>query len=240
LHARSAAQLVAPPDPRAQAAAPSPRAPADVHAAELAEPVVAEPVVAEPALAEPALVDPAAEPRPQDDASMRLHAHVGYQLMAQALPEPMAAIALGVDLGFTRRFSLVLSVLAAPDSDFGLGQGRTHIEFVAGRVLACASWLMPARLGVSSCAGGVAGRVSVAGAGYAVANRQSSAPWVAGLAGGSVYYPDAGPIALRLSARGVINAVRPAMWVRSGPSESTAHGSLVGFESSIELLIQLT
>jgi hypothetical protein len=228
-HAQSAARSVAPADLRAQSSTPNPGAPAEVPAAELAG-----------ELADPTIADPAAQPRPQDDSSTRVHAHVGYQWMAQALPEPTAAIALGIDLGLSRRFSLVLSVLAAPDTEFGLGQGRTHVEFAAGRALACASWLMPARLGVSSCAGGMAGKISAAGVGYAVSNRQSSAPWVAGLAGGSMYYPDAGPIALRLSVRGVINAVRPVMWVRSGQGESTAHGSLVGVESSIELLIQLT
>ena len=86
----------------------------------------------------------------------------------------------------------------------------------------------------------MAGKIAVAGAGYAVTNRQSSAAWAAGLAGGSVHYPDAGPIALRVSARGVINAVRPVLWVRTGEGERTAQGSLIGFESSIELLIKLT
>jgi hypothetical protein len=225
---QTVAQLVAPPDPRPTPPRASMR-PADVPAGELAD-----------ELAGSALADSAEEPRARDDSSLRLHAHVGYQLMTHALPEPIAAIALGIDLGLSQRFGLVLSGVVAPDTDFGLGQGRAHVELVAGRVLACASWLMPVRLGLSTCAGGVAGKISVAGAGYAVTNRQSSAAWVAGLAGGSVHYPDAGPIALRLSARLVINAVRPVLWVRTAGDESSAQGSPFGFESSIELLIQLT
>jgi len=230
-------KLVVPPDQPVQLPEHTPGAPPridsaprrDVPAGELAD-----------ELSESVLADSADEPPLRDDSSMRLHAHVGYQLMTHALPESIAAIALGVDVGLSQRFGLVLSGLAAPDTDFGLGQGRAHVELVAGRVLACASWLMPARLTLSSCAGGVAGKISVAGAGYAITNQQSSAAWVAGLAGGSVHYPDAGPIALRLSARVVINAVRPVLWVRTGGDESSAQGSSFGLESSIELLIQLT
>ena len=158
----------------------------------------------------------------------------GGQALLFSLPAPVWLGVAGVELA-RDGLSLQLGGIGGGLSGLALGRGRADLSLAGGELHGCGG-TTAADLHAQLCLGVMGAGVFASGEGFA-ANRSATSAWGALTMAAALRWPRYGKLALRLSVRGLFNAMRPELVV-DGTSERLLLARL-GASGRLELIFSL-
>lgn len=161
--------------------------------------------------------------------------YAGGQAVLFAWPTPLWLGAAGLEL-MRGAFSVQLGGIGGGVAGLPVGRGRADLRLAGAELYGCGG-ANAADLQAQLCLGVLGAALFAHGDGFAP-NLGGRSGWGAAAVMGAVHWPRSTKLALRLSIQGLLNVVRPLLFVEGTPQDDTLLASL-GASARLELVFAL-